>query len=191
MTWGRSRPASPERGECRLTLRGSGEARGARTPCLGTPRTLHLLTILCASREWLFPATRMEKPRGGHKKHCDAGTGDSISLPSATAGQRLAAMRRPWSKALIPEFSPSSPGEEQGADWPSCWALSLQARPSVSAAARRIPSNSRHCSPESCASDTRWTTRTPLQFSNTQGPQLLTDHSANKRNPPEPCPDQS
>lgn len=114
----------------------------------------------------------------------------SPSLQPQPGSQRLAAMRRPWNKVLIPEFSPSSPGEEQGADWLSRWALSLQA-PSVSAAARRVSSNSRDCSPESCASDTRWITRTPLQLSNAQGPQLLTDHSANKRNPPEPCPDQS
>lgn len=135
---------------------------------------------------------RIEKPRSGRRRNWDAGAGNSISLPSATARESKASSHEaPLEQSSDPRFSPSSPGEEQVAHWPPRRARPLQTRPLCCQLCTGPPAIPGTAPRKDVPSNTRGTTRSPLQPSNPQGPQLLTDHSGNKRNPPKPRTDRS
>lgn len=127
---------------------------------------------------------RMGKPRGGRRNGA-ARTGDSISLPSATAGESKASSHEaPLEQNSDPQLLafPSRGGAD---GWPSpsrCRTLPLQAPPSLLATMRRATSNSRGRSAQRCASNTRCTTRSALAALQPPGtPALNRPHCQQKK----------
>lgn len=155
-----------------LYAAGQWGGEGARTPHLGRiHRLCNHATLLCASQEPPFPVRRIEKPRSGRRRNWDAGAGNSISLPSATARESKASSHEaPLEQSSDPRFSPSSPGEEQVAHWPPRRARPLQTRPLCCQHCTGHPAIPGTAPRRDVPSNTRGTTRSPLEPSNPRDP---------------------